>query len=152
MPSFQRYWRAFTQALKMTLRSEKLPPPPQPPLLLWTRQYATLMDALIKTADQNGLDQAGRKQVSLRLDGRQMSLETALMTLRFHAHEEYVSLLRSGVNSHVLNALQASNMNDRYWLARLLETPALQAAVLQTALTRLDAHLADLPIGDGPDK
>lgn len=146
MSSLQRYWRAFAQALKLTLRGEKLPP-----LVLWIQQYAALVDTLIKTADHNGLDQTRRKQVLLRLDGRQMSLETTLATLRFHAREEYTSLLRGRVDHHVLNTLQASNMNDRYWLARLMEIPELQAAALQTALAALDAHLAALPLGDGQD-
>jgi hypothetical protein len=144
MLSFQRYWRAFAQAFKLTLRGEKLPP-----LLLWTQQYAALVDTLIKTADHNGLDQNQRKQVMLRLDGRQMSLETTLATLRFHAREEYTSLLRGRFDHHVLNTLQASNMNDRYWLARLMEIPELQIPTLQTALAALDAHLAALPLGNG---
>ena len=151
MSSFQRYWRAFIQALQLTLRGEKPPARTQSPLQVWTEQYAVLVEALIRVADQSGLDQARRKQIMLRLDGRQMSLETALATLRFHARDEYNSLLRSGVNQHVLNVLQASNMNDRYWLARLMEIPELQSAPLQAALTILDAHLSAMPDGMGAE-
>lgn len=151
MSSFQRYWRAFTQALTMTLRGEKLSPPLPSPLALWTQHYALLVEALITAADHNGLDQTRRKQIMLRLDGRQISLETALATLRFHAREEYNSLLQNGINQHVLNTFQASNMNDRYWLAQLLETPELQAAGLQSPIISLDSHLANLSSAINPD-
>lgn len=136
----------------MTLRGEKPPAKTRPPLAVWTEQYAVLADALITAADQNGLDQARRKQMKLRLDGRQMSLETAITTLRFHARQEYPSLLRSGVNPHVLNTFQATNMNDRYWLGRMQALPEMQAAALQAAIISLDSHLAALPTDAEPGK
>ena len=142
----RRYLSAFWGALRTTLRGQTYSPPAQPsPLAAWISQYQILVDAVLRAANQNGLDQAARKQVKLRLDGRQMSLETALMTLKFHAAEEYPSLVRSGTGRDVQNTLYATNMNDRYWISRMVEAPVLQQPDVQQALSVLDAHLDTLP-------
>ena len=137
---------AFWGALRMTMRGQTYTPPAQPsPLAPWISHNQLLVDAVLRVANQNGLDQAARKQIKLRLDGRHMSLETALMTLKFHAAEEYPSLLRHGTNRDVQNTLYATNMNDRYWISRMAEAPALQQPDVLQALAILDAHLATLP-------
>ena len=103
------------------------------------------MDAVLGVANQNGVDEVIRKQVKLRLDGRPMSLETALMTLKFHAAEEYPSLVRQGTGHGVQNTLYATNMNDRYWISKMAEAPELQKTDLQKALSTLDQHLDNVP-------
>jgi len=142
-----RYLRAFWNALRLTLRGETYAPPPvQPsPVGDWISQYQLLVGAVLQAADQNGIDQAARKNVKLRLDGRQMSLETALMTLKFHAAEEYPSLVRAGSGRGVNATLYATNMNDRYWITRMVESPDLQKPDVQKALAALDAHLDAIP-------
>ena len=145
MNSFRRYLRAFLGALRMTIRGEKIAVPVDAPLTAWIKQYSILVDGVLRTANQNGIDQSTRKQVKLKLDGRPMSLETALMTLKFHAAEEYPSLVRQGTGRGVQNTLYATNMNDRYWISRMVEAPELQNPLLQNALSALDAHLDAIP-------
>lgn len=145
MNQLRRYARAFWGALRMTVRGEKYTPPTDNPITVWMNQYLKLVDIVLHAADQNGIDQAARKQVKLRLDGRQMNLETALLTLKFHASDEYPSLLRQGIGRGVQNTLYATNMNDRYWVSKLIEVPELQKADIQAALSKLDAHLENIP-------
>lgn len=148
MNQVQRYVKAFWGALRMTIRGEKITPTPVPssPLTTWINQYLSLVDSVVRTTDQNGIDQATRKQIKLRLDGRQMSLETALLTLKFHATEEYPSLVRQGTEGRgVQNTLYATNMNDRYWISRMAENPELQKTDVQAALSALDKHLENIP-------
>ncbi|MEZ4671993.1 MAG: hypothetical protein R3E39_29155 [Anaerolineae bacterium] len=141
MNTIQRYWRAFVQALRLTLRGEKLTPPSTTPLEQWAEQYEVLVEALLRTADEQGVNKMLRKQIMLRVDGRQISLETAVATLQFHAKQEYASLIRSGRHQHLFNALQAGVMNDRYWLTQITSLHELQSAPLQTSLSLLGDHL-----------
>jgi hypothetical protein len=147
MSILSRYLRAFRGAIRMTLHGEVYTAPvvPQSPLTTWISQYGILVGTVLKAADQNGIDQTQRKQVKLRLDGRQMSLETALMTLKFHATEEYPSLVRQGTGRGVHATLYATNLNDRYWISKMVETPELQKPDVQKALADLDAHLDAIP-------
>jgi hypothetical protein len=147
MTMLRRYFRAFRGALQMTLQGKSYvaPPPPTSPLTVWISQYAALVDNVLRVADQNGVDQATRKNVKLRLDGRQMNFETALMTLKFHAAQEYPSLVRAGSGRGVHATLYATNMNDRYWISRMVESPELQKPDVQKALSALDAHLDAIP-------
>jgi hypothetical protein len=147
MNSLLRYLRALWGALRLTLRGETYQPPvaPQSPLTAWISRYAILVDAVLRAANQSGVDQAQRKQVKLKLDGRPMSFETALMTLKFHAVEEYPSLVRAGSGRGVQTTLYATNMNDRYWISRMAEAPELQKSDVQQALKDLDAHLDAIP-------
>lgn len=145
MTMLRRYTLAFWKALQMTIRGEKIDTPAQSPLTTWINQYRLLVDNVLRAANQNGVDQAMRKQVKLRLDGRPMSFETALMTLRFHATEEYPSLIRQGTGRGVQNTLYATNMNDRYWLSIMQQAPELQKPDLQQAFSKLDSHLDAIP-------
>ena len=146
MNTLRRYFSAFWHALRMTLRGEVYRPPvEQLPLTAWINQYAMLVDSVLRAANQSGVDQATRQQVKLRLDGRPMSLETALMTLKFHATQEYPSLVRAGSGRGVQNTLYATNMNDRYWITSIAEAPELQKPDVQKALADLNAHLDAIP-------
>ena len=147
MPMLSRYFRAFRGALQMTLQGKRYvaPTTPPSPLTAWISQYAALVDGVLRAANLNGVDQATRKNVRLRLDGRQMNLETALMTLKFHAAEEYPSLVRAGTGRGVHATLYATNLNDRYWISRMVESPELQKPDVQKALAALDAHLDAIP-------
>lgn len=106
------------------------------------------MDRLVEAAcaqgDRGGFDRTRRETLRVRLDGRHMSVEAALAVLRYHAGQEYPSLLRSGAQ-HNLLAIQSSNFNDRYRLSRLLELPELADSPFQTALAELLAHLDAIP-------
>lgn len=146
MSQVQRYLKAFWGALRMTLRGEKITPPTASPLVIWINQYLSLVDAVLNAVDHNGIDQAMRKQIKLRLDGRQMSFETALQTLKFHAKEEYPSLVRQGTEGRgVQTTFYATNMNDRYWISKMMESSELQKPEVQKALALLDTHLDNIP-------
>ena len=69
-----------------------------------------------------------------------MNVETILGTFRYHAAHEYPSLLKSAGRFN-RNAVQATNINDRYWLSRLAEETALQDASLQSAFARLSVPI-----------
>ena len=141
-----RYIRAFIVALRLTLRGQQPPGLRHPELYAWIKQMALLVDAVYAAADQNGLDKKARETTMVKLDGRSMSLETAFQTLRYHAAEEYPSLLRNSPESrHNLSAIYAGNMNDRYWLMTLQAEPALQNPAVHASLTQLGAHLDAIP-------
>lgn len=149
--SLGRYIWAFWGALRLTLRGEALKPAasvPPSPLTVWVGDYARCVKAVLEAADLNALDAAARKQVKLRLDGRQMSLETTLLTLQFHATEEYASLLRQGINQNILNTIYATNMNDHYWVISITALPEMQKPPLQAALKALETHLDSIPKAD----
>ncbi|MBI5668174.1 MAG: hypothetical protein HZC41_09220 [Chloroflexi bacterium] len=139
-----RFWTAFWHALRLTLRGQTPPALQHPHLLEWVRQLAALMDAVYAAADEAQLDRARRQTLTLRLDGRVMTVETVLSTVRFHARDEYPSLLRSGLASNLLG-IHASNINDRYWISRLQALPEMQATPVAAALQRLADHLEALP-------
>ncbi|MBL8161621.1 MAG: hypothetical protein JNJ61_06500 [Anaerolineae bacterium] len=140
-----RYWRAFWGALRLTLRGEPPPAPKQPAIVVWTRELERRMDAVLRAAERDGLDENTRRALKLRLDGRQMSLETALQSIRFHAAQEYPSLLHNSIGARSLNAIYASNMNDRYWLNTLLSHERLQTPTVQAALSRVAEHMDAVP-------
>jgi hypothetical protein len=140
-----RYSRAFLLALKMTLRGEKFVPVPPHPVVAWTQQLVILTDDVYAAADRSGLDQQAQQSIKLRLDGRLMSLETVLAAVKFHGAQEYPNLLQNGLNRDILNTIYASNINDQYWISRLIEAESLSSAPLQAALTRLKTHLDEVP-------
>ena len=104
-----------------------------------------LVDEAYHAADQGGLDKNARQALKVRVDGRLMSLETLLATVKFHAHQEYPNLLGHGTAQDILNTLYATNINDQYWISRLVEGDAVQNLLLRTALNRLSTHLAQIP-------
>lgn len=146
--TLRRYTRAFLTALQMTLRGEKLPERPLPPIVAWTTEYARLADHLYKAVESSGLDKTALKTMKIRLDGRDLSLESVLTTIRYHAAQEYPALLKHELSPQTVNAVYAGLFNDRYWLTRLGETPALQSPSIQTALERLTTHMDAVPTLD----
>lgn len=144
MRLIRRYGRAFRVALQMTRRGQKPPALQYPELQAWIQQMDRLVEAACAQGDRGGFDRARRETLRVRLDGRHTSVEAALAALRYHARQEYPSLLRSGAQ-HNLLAIQSSNFNDRYRLSRLLELPELADSPFQAALAELLAHLDAIP-------
>jgi hypothetical protein len=136
-----RYVQAFWKALLMTARGQKVPPPAYPDLAAWAQQTVALLDELDAAFAQS---QVQPDQVTVRLDGRDMSAQKALSVVRFHAAEEIRSLARVYGHYNLL-AIQATNMNDRYWVSRMAEQPALSAAPVQGVFQRLIEHLDSIP-------
>ncbi|MFN8372776.1 MAG: hypothetical protein U0694_07850 [Anaerolineae bacterium] len=142
-----RYIRAFFTAFRMTLRGEKLEAPPtspHAPLLEWVKQADRLVNAAYRAAESSGITLEQRKNIVLRIDSRRMSAETILATVRHHTSTEYLSLLRN-YSTHSITAIYASNLNDRYYVSRLLEAEILQNPVVKQAIERLNAHLEAIP-------
>jgi hypothetical protein len=130
----------------MTLRGEKVTSPAQrqfPRLFAWLHTAEAHLDTAMTRAEQSGLHQAKRRQVVVRVDGRDMDMETILTTLRFHLTEEYPYLLEN-LTEHSMTALYASNLNDRYWVMSLAQSEQLDDAV-QDAVATLSAHLDNIP-------
>jgi hypothetical protein len=144
-----KFLRAFWLTLRFALRGEKPPALQHPQLLAWVQQLAVLVDAVYLAADQSQLDKTRRQAIRLKLDGRLMSVENVLAAVRYHARQEYPSLLRSGLPYNRLS-IQASNVNDHYWVSRLLDMPELQSSAIKSSLLRLTAHLNNLPSPEGP--
>jgi hypothetical protein len=140
-----RYWRAFWGALRLTLRGEQAPTPKLPAIVVWSRELERRMDDVLRAAERDGLNEAARRTLKLRLDGRSISLETALQTIRYHAAQEYPSLLQNNIGARSLNAIYASNMNDRYWLNTLFSHEHLQSPLVQAALARVAEHMDAVP-------
>lgn len=141
----QRVLRAFILALKMTLRGEKPSMAALPPIVVWSRQLVERVDAVSRAADACGFGKAARQKLTLKIDGRMRNVEFVLATVRFHAAQEYPSLFQNGLTSRYLNAVYATNMNDQYWISRLLELDALQNPQMRAALEQLRLHLENVP-------
>ncbi len=145
MKPISRYVEAFVIALRMTIRGEKLQPPPRDTSLdAWLREGLRLVDAVYNAADSAAIRREQRAGMTVRIDGRPMKLEIVLGTLRFHLAQEYPSLLRQP-GPHNLMGIRAGCMNDRYWVSKLLEEPALQHGSIPIALNQLAAHLETIP-------
>jgi hypothetical protein len=149
-----RYIRAFFTALRLTLRGQHTPAQAAaaryPRLLAWSRETTRLIDGLIAAADQGGYDEAARKATERMVEGRLLSLHTALLTARFHADREYPHLLRHE-GKYALLAIQASNLNDRFYLMQLTDEakarPGLPPSIA-AMLEALTAHLAAIAIDE----
>ena len=145
MKPIRRYIEALFIALRMTIRGEKVNPPPRDAALDdWLREGLRRVEAVYQAADAAALRREQRDQISLRVDGRAMKLETILGTLRFHMAQEYPSMLRQP-GQHNLMGIRAGCMNDRYWVSKLLAEPSLQQGSLPEALTQLATHLETIP-------
>ncbi|MCU0499287.1 MAG: hypothetical protein MUF87_18190 [Anaerolineae bacterium] len=138
-----RYINAFFKALWLTLRGQNIP---RSPLQGWIEQTIPLTGAVIRAADAHGWEQTARKTHKLRIEGRDVSMETILTTVLFHAREEYPYLLKNQ-DQHSLLAIQSSNVNDVFWLSRLAES--LTSAAIKGPLDALIAHLKAMPRMEG---
>ena len=135
----QRIIRAFFQAVKMTLRGEQIPLRPHAGLWAWIEEGEQLTNALFALTDRHKLD---RNNLTKRIEGREMSLETALGGVRYHLSEEYPYLLRH-LTAHSVTAIYASNMNDQYFVSSYIDL--IENAEVKQALQNLDQHLQNIP-------
>lgn len=137
-----RYLRAFTAAVKLTLRGEKPVPSPQSLLAEWMKHSAELATAALQAADAQGLDQAARRSRTLTAEGRRTNMETILTTVRFHALAEFPHLL-SNFSQNSISAIYATNVNDRFLISKLFDT--LEAGALREAVGKIANHLESIP-------
>jgi hypothetical protein len=140
------YLRAFVLALKLTLRGKQIAPK-HPELDVWAREAARRVDHVYRTADTNGLNEAARKALTLHLDGRDISMETMLASVRHHATQEYVKLLLDST-PHTFVAIYATNLNDCYHVAQLRD--AVEQRDVRAALANLSDHLESISSQPNP--
>ena len=139
---FYRYQPRFFEAFRRAMTRPR--DTVHPRLSAWALQTRELVRAVIVAANSVGLDEARRRQLALRLDKRDVTMETILATVRFHAAEEYPYLLRQPLQ-HNLLAIYAANLNDRYQVLRLAEVDTLQVLPLRQSLAALLNHLHNIP-------
>lgn len=133
-----RFYDAFRRALTQQINV------PYPRLNAWALQTRDLVRAVIMAANTVGLNQAARRELVLHLDKRDVSMETILAGVRFHAAQEYPHLLEQQLAHNVL-ALHAANLNDRYLVMRLTEAEQTQVEPLRARLIALRDHLDNAP-------
>ena len=136
-----RYTPTFFAALQQSVGRER----PFPAFSRWANHTLPLLSAVYAAAEAAGFDAEKRRLVRLHLDKRDISMETILGTIAFHATREYPYLLGEKVNDNAI-AVFALNLNDRYLIARLAEVEALKGGALGDALAALKAHLDSAPI------
>lgn len=139
---FYRYKPRFFDAFRRAMTRPRNTPYPN--LSAWALQTRDLLRDVIAAANAVGLDEATRRALIVHLDRRDVSVETLLATVRFHAAEEYPYLLRQALKHNVL-AVYAANLNDRYSVLCLCEHEALQAEPLHGRLLALRQHLDNVP-------
>jgi hypothetical protein len=142
-----RYIRAFFLALIMTLRGQKAAPSSRHPALSqWIVEAAALTESALAAAHDRGMDKTAREAVTMRIEGRTVSMETILSAVKYHTTQEYSYLLRNEVMQHSLTAIYATNMNDQY-LVRRLHSHLQQTgdAPLSQSVAKLAHHLESIP-------
>ncbi len=144
MSSFSRYITAFWKALQLTLRGETLQPRDEyPEFTIWMQQTIQLTDNIFTIADKHALDEPARKTLMLRIDKREIAMQTILAAVKHNVQREYPLLLASRVE-HFAGAIQALNHNDCYRISQLGQTLGAYPQV-QQAVQRLETHLLALP-------
>lgn len=133
-----RFFDAFRRAMTRPRNT------PYPNLSAWALRTRDLVRDVIAAANAAGVDEGIRRMLMVHLDRRDVSVETILATVRFHAAEEYPYLLGQALSHNVL-AVYAANLNDRYAVLRLCEHEALQVEPLNGRLLALRQHLDDVP-------
>lgn len=144
-PKLNDIVRALIGAVRMTLRGQVAPAPNSvdaiasefPKTAAWMNQTIQLIG---KVMVESGKQNLNLKTVSLHIEGRDLTAETILESVRFHAVQEYPHLLRHD-RQHGRMAMQATNLNDQFHISRLASAPDLPDSV-RAILEQLAAHLS----------
>ena len=116
----KRYILAFIGAVRLTMKGETPPAPNYPEIRGWMKAGVLHLDTAMRVAEQGGLNQIRRQEITLVVDRRKVTMETALQGVRYHLTEEYPYLLRDETGYSRL-AIYTSNINDEYRIRRLIE-------------------------------
>lgn len=141
--------RAFLKALWLTATGQRVTASPMQALRAWAAKAAELATAALETGDASGFDGTARAALTLSVEGRRISVETVLQTVRFHAEREYPHILDRN-NSGDTAAIYASNINDRFLTSRVFD--ALEAGPFREAVGQLFSHLEAIPSLEAPEK
>lgn len=144
-----RYIRAFFIALKITLTGGEVPKaapaPASLPLEHWRETSLAALETVYRIAQAQGLTRPEREKLKLHIEGRDMSVEMILSTIRYHLIDEYPYLLRNVTKNHIM-AIYATNMNDHFWVIKLQQHPlSQQHPELGQALNTLADQLEAIP-------
>lgn len=140
----RRILRALIIALRMTLRGEKPPPPRYPHLTAWTAEALRKINTILQQAESAGWKLEERQSRKLRIEGRDLSVQTILAAAQHNLSEVYPRMLRSA-DSQALTVIYASNMEDIFRLARLRDSGLVKNEALQRLLAEFCAHLEAIP-------
>lgn len=132
-----RFIRAFFIALRLTLRGEAAPVSPHQPLLDWIEAGAKQAGQAVSRA--RIIPDLWR--MTIRIEGREQSVETILKTVQFHMETEYPYMMQRFTNQSV-TAIHGTNMNDQFALSKLLGASAEHDT---HAIQRLADHLNAIP-------
>lgn len=151
MRQSKRYIKVFIKALIMTLHGEKPKTDAEkqyPHLFEWLYEGQLLINRVYKLADKNQFDETQRRACTIKVDGRDMSMELILASIRHHLTKEYVYLLKDFTN-HSVTGIYALNLNDHYWVTRLIEEGNIVPPIKEK-LAILADHLAGIPSNTDP--
>ncbi len=141
-----RYLSAFVKALRMTMRGERIPTQAEqltarsPRLAGWFSETIRLVDRAREAAEAQNVNTG---DFVLHIEKRDITMETILKTVAYHARQEYPHLLLSE-SDHARLALKATNMNDVFLVRRLTDSAELPPP-LKPTLEALHQHLATIP-------
>jgi len=143
---FLRLWRAFWQALRLTLRGQTIsaPPSPHPALSVWAAEGQRLVEACQRLIEAQGWSQDQRQSLTVQVDKRPITMDLILSGLHYHFTAEYPSLILSGDEFSVLT-ISALNSDDIHRLKTLLRANFLQDSALLSFLQRILAHCEAFP-------
>ena len=140
----RRYIRAFFTALWMTLHGEAVPESQYPEVHEWVKQGQKLLNEVYATAEKTGFNETKRKSISLKLDGRKMSMDLILAGAKHNLMLEYPQLLE--LNSTYLPVtIQSMNFNDQYRITQLLTLSELLQGELRAKINEFNEHLYQIP-------
>ncbi len=114
------------------------------PYRRWSERTVALVATVFSVSDKNGVVSETRETIKARIDGREMSLQTVLQAIHYHAKEEYAYLLKNLTDNSILT-IQATNLNDEYALSRFIENTLIENSEIRMTLTHLHNHLKQIP-------
>lgn len=144
MRTFVKYSRAFWKTLRLLMSGDKIPEQAHIDYRRWSERTVALVATVFATSDKHGITIEQRDTIKARIDGRDMSLQTILQAIAYHAKEEYVYLLRHFTDKS-LTTIQATNMNDEYALSRFIENTLIENSDIRQSLIYLHNHLKQIP-------
>lgn len=144
MQMFVKYSRGMWKTIVLLVRGGKAPEEANMPYRRWAERTAALVTAVFSASDKVGVSADKRDTIKTKIDGRDMSLETLLKAIAYHAKEEYAYLLKH-LTDKSLSTIHATNLNDEYALGRFIEGELIKDDGTLVALTNLHKHLKQVP-------
>lgn len=144
MELFVKYIRGLWKTFTLLLRGGKLPEEANIHYRLWTERTAALVTAVFSASDKVGISENKRNDLKVKVDGREISLQTTLKGVAYHAKEEYAYLLKH-LTENSLTTIHATNLNDEYALSRFIESGLIYEDSILVMLRNLHNHLKQVP-------